>query len=341
MATQHSLFEFLERTGKQVRVYDIGRRIGLLPRDRFLAFEHAEAPYPRPWQRQAWIGLVQTGDDSEPIIWFLRLHLDEQGLLVPAERDYLLDRLLAAARADAAPGSGGDFLQDNPVAFTPREDRMALFHALLSHELGLEPSRFFQHASEYFGGRPGWDQWGFVGYQGIADVACRGSSALVATAIPHLPSEPLIALGHCLESRVLEPLLLQALSGRLSRALAAEPRNLGEIGALIRAISANATHPAARAAMVDVLATTDVARSIEVLATIAGRAWEALADEELLDRYLARLVDNDAGQSGFNGCIGDLLSVPDIAPILRGRLRDPNTNATIRSAFGAMLQSGR
>ena len=98
MSSQHSLLEFLEQTGKSVSVYDIGRRIGALSRDAFLAFEHAREPYPRPWQRQAWIGLVQNaGDGDEPVIWFLRLHLDEQGLLVQAERDYLFDRLLTAA----------------------------------------------------------------------------------------------------------------------------------------------------------------------------------------------------------------------------------------------------
>ena len=54
-----TLLEFLEQTGAQVRAYDIGRRIGTLGREQFLAFEKANAPYPLPMQRKAWFALVQ------------------------------------------------------------------------------------------------------------------------------------------------------------------------------------------------------------------------------------------------------------------------------------------
>ena len=198
-----TLYEFIEQTGAQVRSYDIGRRVGRLDRERFLAFENASAPYPLPMQRKAWFALVQLPDASpdHPVIWFLRLDLDEQGMLVQAARDYLLSRLLESAQARTQGSDPQTFLQDNPYAFTPREDRMALFHALLSADLGLPPSRFYRHALEYFQGTPGWDQWSFVGYQGIADVASRHDDEPLTTAIAHLPHEPLTALCHCLESR--------------------------------------------------------------------------------------------------------------------------------------------
>ena len=57
--TTITLLETLERSGLTVSVYDIGRRIGLLPRDRALAFERASEPYPLPMQRQAWLAYVQ------------------------------------------------------------------------------------------------------------------------------------------------------------------------------------------------------------------------------------------------------------------------------------------
>lgn len=123
------LTEFLEQTGAKVVAYDIGRRVGAIERADFLAFEQAIRPYPLPMQRKAWFALVQiTGDDPQnPLIWFLRLSLDEQGLLVQAERDYLFERLLESAQAHSRGADPQAFLQDNPYAFTPRDDRMALF----------------------------------------------------------------------------------------------------------------------------------------------------------------------------------------------------------------------
>jgi hypothetical protein len=319
-----TLYELLERSGAQVRAYDIGRRIGPLEREAFLAFEQATAPYPRPMQRKAWIALVQdsaaTGD--EPVIWFLRLGLDEQGLLIQAERDYLLHRLLESVQARHRGGDPQTFLQDNPCAFTPREDRMALFHAVLSADLGLPPSRFYAHALDYFRGKPGWDQWGFVGYQGIADLACRHDDAPLTGAIGHLPREPLVALCHCLESRLPSPALIDALIDRLHNTLANAPDDGPLLAAIVRGLSARADSPQGQ--------------DIEVLAAIAGRAWDGLADADLLQAYLLRLADSDHGQPVFEHCITDLLALPGVAPGLRRALRSPSQSPSIRRAFARM-----
>ena len=121
---------------------------------------------------------------------------------------------------------------------------MALFHALLSADLGLPPSRFYEHALDYFRGPPGWDQWSFVGYQGIADVACRHDDEPLTTAIAHLPSEPLVALCHCLESRP-----LSARAGRgpdpvaCNRPWQQQPPDIPLLAALIRGLSRAADSP--------------------------------------------------------------------------------------------------
>ena len=149
--------------------------------------------------------------------------LDERGLLIPAERDYLLDRLLESAQARQRGDDPQAFLRDNPHAFTPRDDRMALFHARLSADLGRPPSRFYGHALAYFHGSRGWDQWEFVGYQGIADVACRHDAEPLDAAIERLPAQPLIALCHCLESQQIGDSLEVALRARLTRTLQEDP----------------------------------------------------------------------------------------------------------------------
>lgn len=333
-----TLFEFLEQTGAQVRAYDIGRRISGLHREQFLAFENTAAPYPLPMQRKAWFALVQLPADApaNPVIWFLRLDLDEQGLLVQAERDYLLNRLLESAQAQTQGSDPQAFLQDNPYAFTPREDRMALFHALLSADLDLPPSRFYQHALEYFQGTPGWDQWSFVGYQGIADVACRHGDAPLSTAVAHLPQEPLTALCHCLESGALSTALTKALTGRVQQALLEQPTDVPVLAALVRALSAGRSADTSVVQTLHDILKHPVGSNIEILAAIAGRAWEALTETAFLDAYLLRLAGNDHGQDAFEHCISDLLSLPVLADAVRRALRSPGQAPEVRKAFATM-----
>jgi hypothetical protein len=339
-STAITLLETLERSGATVSVYDIGRRVGLLSRDRALAFEQAREPYPLPMQRQAWLAYVQqhreSDDAAEPVIWFLRLPLDEQGLLVQATRDYLLQRLLESAQARSSGGDAQSFMQDNPYAFTPTETRMALFHAQLGADQRLPPSRFYDHAMEYFSGKLGWLQWEFVGYQGIADTACRHPGDPLAGAIPHIPEAPLVALCHCLENQDPAEALLTALLGRLDRALSDSQTRPDVPAALVRALSRSTDDPRVEEAMSQLLA-AEVGGDVEVLAALSGRAWEALIKPDLLAAYLARLASGDHDHAVFSACVGDLLSLPDMADHLRGAMRDPDQPTEVREAFGLML----
>ena len=336
-----TLLGLLEDSGHHVLVYDIGRRVGALSRDLFTAFEAAESPYPRPMQRKAWFALVQTGDedDAEPVIWFLHLSLDERGLLIPAERDYLLNRLLESAQARQRGEDPQTFLRDNPHAFTPREERMALFHARLGADLGRPPSRFYAYALDYFRGEHGWDQWGFVGYQGIADVACRHAADPLDAAIDRLPEQPLVALCHCLESQKIGSSLEAALRARLEQTLQHRPEEIGNLAALIRGLASRTAEPAVRRTFGELL-TTPTGRNVEVLAAIAGRAWELFDDRDILDAYLLALARNDHGQAAFAHCVSDLLSVPGVAPQVREALRADDQAAETKTAFAAMTGGG-
>ena len=331
------LTEFLEQTGATVAAYDVGRRVGAIAHADFIAFEQAVLPYPLPMQHKAWFALVQTtaDDPRDPLIWFLRLSLDEQGLLVQAERDYLLQRLLESVQACRQGADPQAFLQDNPCAFTPRQDRMALLHALLSADLGLAPSRHYAHALEYFRGALGWDQWSFVGYQGIADVACRHFDGPLPDAIAALPDEPLLALCHCLESRPVHGPLADALHARLRLALHRGQTDIRVVAALIRGLSRSADRTALVAVLREVL-THPIGSNIEILAAIGGRAWESLGEDGLLHSFLQQLARNDHGQAAFEHCIRDLLSLPAMSDRLRGALRSPDQSDAVREAFSRM-----
>jgi len=217
---------------------------------------------------------------------------------------------------------------------------MALFHALLSVDLGLPPSRFYAHALDYFRGTPGWDQWGFVGYQGIADVACRHADEPLSPAIAQLPNEPLVALCHCLESRRLDAGLAGALIERLQRALDDVPVNVPLIAALVRRLSASTELAQVQSALAALLS-HPTARAIELLAALSGRAWELLDEPALLQRFLQRLAANDHGQAAFEHCLADLLSLPALGDKVRRSLRDPATGQGVASAFARMVARER
>ena len=151
MAKIDTLFEFLESGGLSPRFYDMGRRIRPIDRQRFIAFERTESPYPQPLQQQAWLALVlQSGDDADPRdpqIWFIRFPLDEQAKLQLAARDdflFQLMELLGKAASDGAEGRAEieAALKQSPYTFQPKQERLAALHARLTVDLQQPPSRY-------------------------------------------------------------------------------------------------------------------------------------------------------------------------------------------------------
>ena len=319
--SETTLTEFLEGAGASLRILDMGRRVVKVGRNAFLKFEQTVNPWPAPLVRQAWFGmLMQNADLPEPFIWFLRLPLDEQGKLVLAARDYFIHRLIEAWQLNRQNENSeiSDALKDNPYVLKPREDRMAVFHAKASLLMKQPPSRFYAHAQSYFNGDHGWEQWSFVGYQGIADVAARfadNRDALI-DAIPELPPEPLVALCHCLENEQIDHAIAAGLASRLERSL--DDSVLAT--ALLRGLSFTSSRSIRRDACLGVLDKPQLASNIEVLAAIAGRAWEMLHDSEFCDRYLAALASNSSGQEAFDHCLEDLLFIPEMKKPVKASL---------------------
>jgi hypothetical protein len=339
MTESLTLTEFLENTGASLRFYDVGRRVSTISRDDFLAFEKTELSYPFPLQKKAWLAVLQQRPTSltEPVIWFIQFDLDEQGKLVQATRDYFLHRFveLAAEAADGKISDLGAALEDNPYVFKPREDKLANLNAQLGLHLNREPSQYFEHAKAYFSGAVGWDQWAFVGYQGIADLAARikenDIADLITQSIPHLPNEPLVALCQCLENQVLPDELAKSLSTKLKCEIA-DPAVLA---ALVRGLSQ--APQSYRDQAIEKALSTAFATDPEILAAIGGRAWEAMQNPEIALAYLETLADKKVDQAIFNHCISDLLRISALQQPLLTVMRDPKRSERLAQAFQAML----
>jgi len=342
-----TITEFLETSGARLRFFDMGRRVEKISREHFLQFEKTAIPYPFPLQQQAWFALLfqDKSSQQEPLIWFLRMPLDEQGKLLQAARDDFMHRLIERIgekmQADSEGQQLESALQDNPYSFKPKDERMAVFHARISQLLSAPPSRFYAHAQHYFSGQPGWEQWSFVGYQGIADLAARldqeNNETMVSGAIAALPAQPLIALCHCLENETLSRPISQALLDRVEQELRQATPDPVLLAAAIRG-SARSSAPALQRALISHILTSPGGSHIEILTALSGRAWEQLLDDELCHLFLERLAENSAGQEAFNLCMADLLFLPGMRQPILGAVRNPDRSARLSSAIGALFQ---
>lgn len=342
-----TLTSFLQQTGAQIRIFDMGRRVAKIPLAEFERFEQCAIPYPYPLQRSAWLGVLfwDPEDREQQVVWFIRFPLDEQGLLLQSARDefvaQLMGQVLEAKQAREEKAGELEFPEldgDSPYAFKPREERMAAFHARAALAVGEPASRFYAHAQDYFAGGPGWDQWAFVGLQGIADVAARwkDNEQLLITALPNLPAEVLLPLCHCLENESIDTRLSEALYALCMDRLAQGEVNANEIAALLRAMSLSRA-AGLRQQMIEAVLGSPLQQEIEVLVAIAGRGWEVLQDAALRLRYLECLANTPAGQDAFLAVITDLLFIPGMRPLLVESFRSPDRSEKLAAAIGKLF----
>lgn len=344
MSQINTITNFLHQTGANYRVYDMGRRVEKLSRQQFQKFEELTLPYPSPHQRHACFAILfwYPQHNDQHMVWFLRFPLDEVGLLQPAARDEFLAQILTTIDANINAENAGETIgnasDESRFAFKPKEEKLANFHAKTTAMLKLPPSRFFEHAIDYLYGKSGYDQWAFVGFQGLADVAARHEeyAALIANALPHLPDTPLDVLCSCLENEAISHPLASALQTQLTQELAKETPSVQATVALLRSVSMTPASAIREACLLSVLQ-HPIGTDIEVLSAIAGRSWEALANADIRSRYLTALASNSEGQDAFNQLIIDLLFLPNMRAHVMEAFRSPERPEALSVAIGGFF----
>ncbi len=348
MNTASTISGFLKQTGAEALVFDMGRRVVTIPRRRFEHFEHAELPYPLPFQQGAWFGLMFWHPETreEPLIWFLRLPLDERGLLVPAARDDFLYQFLQMAEARMKQGAGEtpreDRLAGSPYTFQPREERLAVFHARAARALRRPASGYYEQARRYCAGELGYENWTGVGLQGLADIAARwdqdDNGRLLERGLPHLPPRPFVVLCSCLENEAVSSGVTRLLAHRVSTQLAGSTADAEVVAAGIRGMSGSSAAAMRRRQIKSVL---DSASGTEtrVLAAISSRSWQDLEDDKLRPLFLERLAENREGQDYFNETMADLLYLPGMREHFFKDFRDPNRSERLSRAIGRLFSA--
>ena len=335
MATISGISDFLNQAGTQFKVFDMGRCIQALDADAFLAFEQGEQPYPYPLQQQAWLGIMVWGNKQEElVVWFLRFPLDATGRLTTGIRDDFLQRLI---QKDAKTSTD----DSNPYGFKPKQEHMACFHSKAAKVLAQPASRFYVHAQDYFSGKTGFDQWAFVGFQGIADMACRldedDNIMAICQAMPQLPPQPFEALCQCLEHEIISDELAQIMGQCLDTELSYDEPNPNFISLLLRAVSGASNQTLCEQQVLKVLQSSQGTHP-EVLASISGRCWLCLKRPDIIHTFLEDLALCQEGQEFFNLVIVDLINIPGMQDSIHQAIRDQNRSDKLSKAIGELLK---
>ncbi|MCP1313578.1 MULTISPECIES: DUF3549 family protein [unclassified Halomonas] len=336
MQALNTLGEFFERSGAEVALYHMGRRVAPCRSETLAGFERGEQPWPEPWQGQARIAaLFRIGDMAEPAVWFLALPLDEQGLLSPASRDGFLNRLVETLGRNVATLGQGEaarvehFMQDNPLAFTPSLPFQAMLNARATADQNLPASQHFEPVEAYLSGQQSID-WQALGLQGVADFAVRSDAAAQDTLArligeERFDAEVIRALCLCFEHCTPSDALVTALIDRGERA--AHAGDVETLCACVRGVGASPL-AAVGAWYQSLLEDTD-ACGPDLLAAIAGRGWTLLEDATRLPLFLTRLAERP--DANFAGVVRDIALIPRLRLLVLMTLRDAPEGGAIHA----------
>lgn len=347
-----TLTDFLNKTGANIRVFDMGRRVSVVSPGTFSKFEQCEVPYAQPYMYHARLGILfwYPQAPEEHFIWFLQFPLDEQGFIIQAARDDFLKRLLETVGQSARTISetsdeqqqAPNLMKDNPLAFTPDQERIAIFNAKAKLALGQPASQFHDQAEEYFTGQREINDWEDIGLQGIADFTARlekqNNGQALSQNIQQFPDIPFSALCRCLENESIDRKLTEAILKRALPLASNEETDSMILAAAIRAIG-DSQAVGMRNQLVQAALEGVHSADIEILTVIAARAWETLEDPELLQLYLEKLAVSPAGQSAFIKIVRDLIFIPNLRTLIIAQFRNPERSEALSEAIGMLMNT--
>ncbi|MCE0556073.1 DUF3549 family protein [Motilimonas sp. E26] len=336
----HSLTDFLDKAQCQFRIYDLGRKVTKISASDFKKVELNQVPYPYPLQQHAWVAVVfWQVNNPQHYIWFLKLPLDERGLLLAGPQTHFIQLVVEAlgASLEKQPDEKQqERLANNPYTFKPAEHKTAVFHAKLNLDLVRPASRYYEQAHAYFSGQLDWQQWQQLGMQGIADVAVRlkqdDNETHIGNALTQLPDTPLCILLEALEHQNMSTQLTEKLVELAQAKLADKP----QVATLaLRAISSSKAKGLRQMLLKQQLASS-LGQDPQWFIAVAARCWQDLVEPDFLAQYLEQLAVIDHGQL-FVQLFADLVAQPELRHLLLGKIREPERSPALNHAIGLLF----
>lgn len=335
-----TLSELLQLSNSSYRVFDMGRTVTKLSKQTFEKVELAMQPYPFPLQGHACLAIVFWQKKSDaPFIWFVKIPLDERGLLNQAARNHFIAIILEALGKDLSQDPTDkqeELLKSNPYNFTPTQYKLAALNSIIKRDLKQKASQYYEHCQLYLSGQLGFDNWQGVGVQGLCDFAARIEEAdnldVLMSSFSNLPTQVFSPLCSALENQKLPIVLLTLIVELAHKELLANNINQSKLADLLRALAASSTNPLVKKLIVKLISLENI-NDIGILLTISGRCWPAISQHETLMCFLEKLVLT-VEQEVFTAIFYDLIAIPEIRPTLLMCLRSTDRSETLASAFG-------
>ncbi len=343
MTTIATISELLTQSGSQYRIYDLGRKIDKLSKQTFLKIENQQLAYPFPVQGHAQLAIIFWQPQiNEPYLWFIKLPLDERGLLNQGARNHFIAIVIEALGAQLTnkpTQTQAERLKENPYHITPSQYKLAALNSLVKVELKQNASKHYPKAQQYIYGKIAWQQWQDIAIQGLADIAARLSDGLEQTMdnaeaisqnIIYYDENVLLPLCCALENQQLPVNLLNSIIS-LFEQRANSPLQQQY---LIRALASSSEHSFVIEFIEKLLTTTELDEDLFI--AISARCWLALQQPKRLMLFLEMLVKTN-NNALFSAIFKDLVAIPTIRPVLFQCMRDPNRSKMLAAAIGQLF----
>jgi hypothetical protein len=347
MDTIDTISQLLQASNSQYRLYDIGRKITKISKDQFEKIENNQLPYPTPSQGHACIAIAFWQKQSpQPYLWLLKLPLDERGLLNQGARNHFIAIIVEALGSDLTQDANEqqeELLKSNPYLYTPAQYKLASLNSKIKTALKQAPSEHLYAFKAYLSSSTDWESWQHIGVQGITDFVARieedNHNELLSEALPHLPNEVLFPLCSALENENLSVELIASIIDLLKAQLAL-PTSQQEQELLIQqhllsSLASSCQHPHVVKLINELLQQQKLAP--ELLITLSGRCWEALANSQNLMAFFEHIIATKE-QELFNSIFKDLVAVPAIRPVVFQCMRAPERSENFSQAIGQLFQ---
>jgi hypothetical protein len=335
--TINTISEFLLQAGTEYRVYDMGRGIEAIDSQHFLNLENNLSPVPCPRAGHAWYGIVFWNKQlsHEQYIWFVKLPIDERSLLIQAARNQFLECVVKALGQELEnTREKGAQLPENPYVFTPSQQQLADFNAIIRKELMLSARLGLSKAIAYIKA-PAVQKWEDLALQDIADLAVHLDRKDIEFAIHHnlmhLPVQVLTALCSSFENIEIDAVLTDKLITLFENAKYAEVQHMA-----LRGLKLSTNKDLVSQFLNDLL--SEGQPDTECLVIIAGRHYGLLAQEELLITYLLKVIETDESFQLFKGIYSDLVQVPETRFALLSLMRKADLPKPLSLAVASLYE---
>lgn len=336
MSHINTISEFLRQADTDYRVFDMARGIRSLESQFFLEIENATLPAPYPRQQHAWFGILFFNKQmsNERYIWFVKLPLDEQGLVIGAARQQFLQIVVEALGQTLDKQTNPtNQLPENPFTFIPTQQQLADFNSIGRVALGLPLSEHLSLVERYLI-HPARHDWREVPLQGIADFTAslhQGEHRqLLLKQFLTLAPQMQYALCASLENHRLDDDISRLLIHWYHQDVQDEKRLHSVLRGLAQSQANTAVH-----SLISLVLKSTIGQSSTALMLIAARHWQYMIEPSILTRYaqLLAICEEDI----FIGLYSDLVQIPETRDAMLGVLRWPEKSPQLTQAIGRLF----